>query len=144
VPIFRSVKFYADAEAFDSENPLFSSNLSAAQYEIGDYSGCVDAILRSWSRRPDPALTVRLSTRLAKALCHGVQGGTLSASKVEEYASVLSAIEEAGKQSGGNRSEHDQAWLLWHRIHVDLEDHDKLSHEAKVRLSRFPIFRGTP
>jgi hypothetical protein len=63
--------------------------------------------------------------------------------KVEECASTVSAIEEAGKQ-GEAQSEIDHAWALWHRIQSNLNDHDKLSHEAKVRLSRFPIFRGTP
>ncbi|KIM78006.1 hypothetical protein PILCRDRAFT_11660 [Piloderma croceum F 1598] len=63
---------------------------------------------------------------------------------MEEHASTVTAIEEAGKQSVADHSESDQAWLLWHRIQDDLKDHDQLCHEAKVRLSRFPIFRGTP
>jgi hypothetical protein len=92
---------YADAEALDFANPIFPSNLSAAQYEIGGYSACAHAILRSRSRKPDPALVAKLSTRLAKALCHAAQAGTLPASKVEEHASTMSAIEEAGKQSAG-------------------------------------------
>jgi len=61
---------------------------------------------------------------------------------MEEHASTVSAIEEAGKQSAADHSESDQAWLLWHRVQADLKDHDQLCHEAKVRLSRFPIFRG--
>jgi hypothetical protein len=142
--LFRSIAFYAEAEALDSENPVFPSNLSAAQYEIGEYSACADAILRSWSRKPDSALVAKLSTRLAKALCHAAQAGTWNVSNMEEHASAVSAIEEAGKQSAADHSESDQAWLLWHRVQADLKDHDQLCHEAKVRLSRFPIFRGTP
>lgn len=141
---FSSIKCYAEAEALDSKNPIFPSNLSAAQYEIGDYSACTDAILRSWSRKPDTTLAAKLSTRLAKALCHAAQGGTITASKIKECALELTAIEEAGKKLGGGHSENDEAWLLWRQIQSDLQDHDKLAHEAKVRLSRLPIFRGTP
>lgn len=138
------MKFYAEAETLDPENPVYPSNLSAAQYEIGDYFACIDAIYRSWSRKPDAALAAKLSTRLAKALSHSAHAGTFPVSKSQEYASTLISIEKAGNQSDGDHSEGHQAWLLWKRIQQDLNNHEKFSHEAKIRLSRFPIFRGTP
>jgi hypothetical protein len=44
------------AEKFDGTNPVYPSNLSAALFELGDYKGCTDAILRSWSLQPESAL----------------------------------------------------------------------------------------
>lgn len=142
--MYRSVKFYAEAENIDPENPVYPSNLSAAQYEIGDYLACVDAILRSWSRKQEKELAAKLSTRLAKALCHAAQSSALSASYLEANTASIDSIEKAGKEVLGDHAENDLAWNTWDRIKVDIANHEKLSREAKVRLLRFPIFRGTP
>lgn len=140
----RSIKFYAEAETVDKNNSVYPSNLSASLYEIGHYASCIDAIQRAGSRKPHPALAAKLSTRLAKALTHAAQNGTISASKVKEHSPAFEALEVVGKLDGIDHTENEQAWQFWKQIQADLKDREKLSHEAKVRLSRFPIFRGTP
>ena len=40
-------------------------------------------------------LIVRLSSRLAKALCNGVRGGAISSAMLEEHAAAIHELEEA-------------------------------------------------
>ncbi|KII90183.1 hypothetical protein PLICRDRAFT_40377 [Plicaturopsis crispa FD-325 SS-3] len=145
----ESVDFYSEAESLDPENPVYASNLSAALYEIGDYPACFDAILRSWtqlsSQPENPALSLKLSVRLAKSLAHGVQSGVITASKVDENATAIDDLEKVlRKQPESENADHAQAWLAWRQISFGLTDRDRLAHEGRVRLSRMPIFRGTP
>lgn len=47
-------------------------------------------------------------------------------------------------QSGSPTSENVLVWAVWKRIRSGLTDHDDLVHEARVRLSRLPIFQVAP
>jgi hypothetical protein len=129
------------AEKFDGTNPVYPSNLSAASFELGDYKSCTDAILRSWSLQPESALASKLSTWLPKALCHGIHSGTISPAEVEDKLLSIKALAEL---STGADVDNVQAWALWKNIHSKLEHHGALSHEAKIRFSRMPIYKCTP
>ena len=91
------------AENADPSDPVYPSNLSAALYEIGDYAKCVDAVIRSWNLLKDkadvkPELIIRLSTRLAKSLCHGVCAGTITADNLAKHKEAVMLLQEAATE----------------------------------------------
>lgn len=139
----ESVKHYAEAEKLDLSNPLYPSNLSAALYELGDYRSTLDAILRSAALSLDPALSIKLSTRLAKTLSHGVRDGSISPSLAREMQSNTNNLEEVSL-TDSFPPDNAQACQVWRSIRATLDDRDRLSHDAKLRLSRLPIYKGTP
>ncbi|CAA7271282.1 unnamed protein product [Cyclocybe aegerita] len=130
------------AERVDSTNPVYPSNLSAALYEVGLYADSINAILRSWVLKPEPALAIRLSTRLAKSLAHGIQDGMFNASVVQQNADGIKQLEDLSTKDAG--AENVQAWKMWRSVRAGLEHHTDLSHEAKVRLSKMPIYKMMP
>jgi hypothetical protein len=126
------------AGSLDPSNPIYPSNRSAALYELGDYLGCMNAILHSWSLHPEPALALKLSTRLPKAISQGIQAGTIRISSLEDNASVIRELE--GVSSTGD-PENAQAWMLLKHVRSKLETS---SREARIRFSRMPIYKGIP
>lgn len=61
-------------------------------YEMGDYSGCVKTISRSWkilSSISHSALPLKLSIGIAKALAQGVRNGCISSDMLKNYAQVI-------------------------------------------------------
>ncbi|KAF8958545.1 hypothetical protein BDZ97DRAFT_1906448 [Flammula alnicola] len=137
----ESVKLYKEAEKLDLNNAVYPSNLSAALYELGDYAGCMNAVLRSWALKPSNDLALKLSTRLAKTLSQGVQDGCINPSVVQQNLLVIKELEAT---SLTDDSDNAQAWKLWKSIRQGLEHHGDLSYEAKVRLSKMPIYKGMP
>ncbi|KAF8876825.1 hypothetical protein BD779DRAFT_1475455 [Infundibulicybe gibba] len=139
----EAARCFAQAEIADSTDVVYPSNLSAALYEMGDYAACLKAIVRAWrllslsdSQASGP-LVQRLSTRLAKALCHGGRCGTITRLIVDAPANQRATAELSSK--GGSNC----AWDEWNAL-VDgygNSDWDKISHQAKIGLSRLPIFR---
>ena len=147
--LFRSAKAYKEAEKLDPSNPVYASNLSAALYELGDYVSAMNAALRSWSSiksrndETDAALSLKLSTRLAKCLSQGFQDGTITASLVEQNAESIKALEGFSSQEKEG-FENAHAWNAWKAIRPALSHQQELSHEAKVRLSKMPMYKGMP
>lgn len=131
----------AQAEKFDGDNPVFSSNLSAALFELGDYQGCANAILRSWALKPEAPTALKLLTRLPKALSHGIHDGTISTTYVEEKALDIKALAELSMSEDADST---HAWALWKSIQSKIEHYEALSHEARIRFSRMPIYKCTP
>ena len=103
----------------------------------------MDAILRSAALSLDPALSIKLSTRLAKTLSHGVRDGSISPSLAREMQSNTNDLEEVSLIDSCP-PDNAQAWQVWRSIRATLDNRDKLSYEAKLRLSRLPIYKGTP
>lgn len=71
------------SEAVDPTDPVFPSNLSAAQYELGQYAECIKTIVRAWlllkkATEPKPDLALRLFNRLGKAMVQGVAEGSFN------------------------------------------------------------------
>lgn len=108
---------------------------------MGDYQGCANAILRSWALKPEAPTALKLSTRLPKALSHGIHGGTIGTTYVEEKALDIKALAEL---STGADADSTQAWALWKSIQSKLKHYEALSHEARIRFSRMPIYKCTP
>jgi hypothetical protein len=129
------------AGTLDPTNPVYPSNMSAALYELGDYLGCMNAILHSWSLQPESALALKLSTRLPKTLCQGIHAGTILPSDLEANATIIRELEGVPSTED---AEHTQAWMLLKRVRCKLEHHDALAREARIRFSRMPIYKGTP
>ncbi|KAG6908799.1 hypothetical protein DXG01_003246 [Tephrocybe rancida] len=139
--IAESVKHYAEAEKLDPSNPVYPSNLSAALFELGDYLACTDAIFRSWSNTPEPSLAVKLSARLSKALCQGIQSRTIDAAYVAESEHDIEALEALSTPVA---NENVELWSQWKILRSKLDNFPELSHVAKVRFSQMPFSKGTP
>ena len=129
---------YHQAEKLDPDSPVYPSNLSSALYELGDYASCMEAILRSWALEPGPELSLRLSTRLAKALSQGVQNGSIQPSVIEQNEP---AIKELERFSTTDNVDAIQAWKIWKNVKKGLGHHSDLVREAKFRFSKLPIFK---
>ena len=115
----------SQAESMDPSDPVYPSNLSAALYEIANYADCVKAILRAWTllqSDPKPGLLVRLSTRLAKALCNGFRGGMISSKWMQEHGSLIGDLEASATGicstdvDAASLSELTHVWREWKRL----------------------------
>ncbi|KAI0719798.1 hypothetical protein C8T65DRAFT_802334 [Cerioporus squamosus] len=143
----RASKLYAQAEKADQSNPVYPSNLSAALFEIGDYLGCVDAVVRA-SRllKTDPAaktdLVARLSNRLAKALSYGARSGTI---QITEYCSRMNDIDELRgiafrTANDVTKAALDGVWGEWEATKAEAQLFAEKREESLGALSRLPLF----
>lgn len=142
------------AEKADPSDPVYPSNLSAALFEVGDYVGCVNAVLRSWAllnNKSDtkPDLLVRLSTRLAKALCHGVRDGSLDENSLAStQPDVKLVMQEATSCASGWSSSTSEAaiealnraWNEWNLTAAEMDEYSAKRPVSLSGLSRLPLF----
>ena len=132
----------------DPKDPVYPSNLSAALYELGDYRGSVDAVCRSWALLKNNSdvkvdLIVRLSIRLAKALCHGVRAGTISEQDLGVYQDATSQLRDASTGSLATTAKDDLArsWKEWDATQSECIAQDSQRVDACLSgLSRLPLF----
>ncbi len=125
------------AEKLDPNSPVYPSNLSSALYELGDYASCMEAILRSWALEPGPELSLRLSTRLAKALSQGVQNGSIQPSVVEQNEPAIKDLE---RFSTTDNVDAIQAWNIWKNVEERAGHHSDLVREAEIQiLPNYPL-----
>ncbi|KAI0366579.1 hypothetical protein BV20DRAFT_971757 [Pilatotrama ljubarskyi] len=147
----RAVELYTQAEKADPTDPVYPSNLSAALYEIADYAGAVDAVLRAWEKlrgKADakPDLVPRLSSRLAKALCLGVRARTISRDILLGRKADIWALRDAGIKGleEGNKSTIREelllVWKEWDATEPDVDSFVQKSDAALAALSRMPLF----
>ncbi|KAJ7327536.1 hypothetical protein DFH08DRAFT_940827 [Mycena albidolilacea] len=134
------------AEAAAPQENVYPSNLSAALYEMGDYSACLDAISRSWTLSASPALALRLATRAAKALAQGVRGGTIGPVALAKHAQPIAQLETIAMQQESSAGVNIQpecvrVWREWHAIAAEAGDRNSAAHDARVRLAAIPIAR---
>lgn len=137
---------YSQAEQTDPTDPVYPSNLSAALYEIGDYAGCTDAVLRAWrlleGKDTKPDLLVRLSNRLAKALSLGVRARAISQTDEAGIKELRKAAETASVGVGNATAAEDLArtWEEWDATAPDVKAFAEQSDVAISSLSRLPLF----
>lgn len=122
---------------------MYPANLSAALYEMGDYAGTIDAIARSWKLgTPNSNLALRLSTRTAKALAHGVRGETIGPDTLAKHTQVIQQLETVAlQQESATGAESIRVWREWRAIAQEGSDRYSAAHDARVWLSGIPIVR---
>lgn len=134
------------AEADDSSNPVFPSNLSAALYEIGHYTQCVSAVLRAARLIQDASeengpLVARLSVRLANALGHGVRAGAILTTAITARAKDIERLRTMSYDVADDTAKAalDSAWAEWTvtSAEMDLFAHKRAS--SLIALSRLPM-----
>ncbi|KAJ7173293.1 hypothetical protein C8R46DRAFT_945999 [Mycena filopes] len=145
--LLEASKLYAKAEAAAPLEHVYPANLSAALYEMGDYAASLEAISRSWQLSPgsNATLALRLSTRAAKALAHGVRGGVIKAGFLQHHAQMISQLETVASQQdappNGPEAESVRVWREWHAIATEGGDRKSEAQDARVRLAAIPIAR---
>ncbi|KAI0738399.1 hypothetical protein C8Q80DRAFT_1124983 [Daedaleopsis nitida] len=136
------------AEEVDDSDPVFPSNLSAALFELGEYKGCVEAILRAWrhmqnSETTTEALVVRLSTRLAKAACHGAHAHKIQAGDPATLHPEVDKLRSAALSIVANDASQEtlrNAWEEWAITETDMSDLSGKRDACLAGLSRLPMF----
>ncbi|KAI0737514.1 hypothetical protein C8Q80DRAFT_1115040 [Daedaleopsis nitida] len=146
--LLRASEMYTEAEKADASDPMYPSNLSAALFELGDYKGCAEAVLRAWSHirgaeTQTGPLVVRLSTRLAKALCNGVHAATIQVEDLETLKIDADEMRSAALNhvaDDASRETVRQAWAEWSITRSDMSDRLGKRDSSLVGLSRLAIF----
>ncbi|KII91875.1 hypothetical protein PLICRDRAFT_157310 [Plicaturopsis crispa FD-325 SS-3] len=134
----EAAQYYYKAEKADPTDAVYPSNLSAALYELGDYAGCINAIQRSAQlESSSPALLAKLSTRLAKALSHGVISGQIASPVLQEKHSLINTL----RLIGNDDAENKRVWKDWSLVEASTGDREVEGKEARSRLSRLPTSR---
>ncbi|KAK0190545.1 hypothetical protein F5146DRAFT_558143 [Armillaria mellea] len=123
-------KLYRQAEEIESDDPVYPSNLSAALYEMGDYAGSYQAILRSaklLSKTPNPPLATKLSLRLPKALTYGLRNNTVSLKDYYDEEQLIERLKPAAGVSEGY-------WEEWERT---IDEYDTVMRHARAARVNF-------
>ncbi|KAI0357691.1 hypothetical protein OH77DRAFT_1435494 [Trametes cingulata] len=139
------------AEVLDPVDPVYPSNLSAALYELADYAGTIDAVLRAWRKLGEkapakPDLVLRLSGRLARALCFAVRARTISQDVLRSREADIRALRRAAvtNLSKGSKSTAGEEllrwWREWDETEPDCDSFVLKSDNALAALSRLPPF----
>ncbi|KAJ7793739.1 hypothetical protein B0H14DRAFT_2622559 [Mycena olivaceomarginata] len=139
-----AARHYQQAEKLDPTNPVYPSNLSATFFEMGSYTECVSAILRSFSHldlvaEENAPLASRLSLRLAKSLCQALAAGT-PISLDNGIADQIDRIEKVYPVDGPESS----AWKIWRTWANDPAKRFETLNLARERLLGLPILKKSP
>lgn len=79
----------------------------------------MDAISRSWPAKPqDDTFILKLSTRLANTLCHGMQDGIIKRSVFEQHLDAIKGLENVALEEN---SENATAWKTWKTVRSGLK-----------------------
>ncbi|TFK90199.1 hypothetical protein K466DRAFT_543778 [Polyporus arcularius HHB13444] len=147
----KASELYQRAEQADPKDHVYPSNLSAALYELGDYKGSVDAVCRSWSLLQDcrdakADLVLRLSTRLAKALCHGVRAGTITRKIIDAYETAISQLRHAATERLAKVTnvpaidDLTRSWEEWDVTQAEYNEGSQNADDCLNRWARLPLF----
>ncbi|KAI0719797.1 hypothetical protein C8T65DRAFT_826784 [Cerioporus squamosus] len=142
----QSIQVYAKAEGVDAKDPIYPSNLSVALFELGDYSGSVEAGLRAWKRLKERSdeksdLVARLSSRVAKALCYGTRAGTIGNDILAAHGDDIDSLRVASfNEVSGNTSALSQTWQEWDATKAESEACLKKRGACLNGLARLPLF----
>ncbi|KAK0434477.1 hypothetical protein EV421DRAFT_1909374 [Armillaria borealis] len=101
----EAAKFYRQAQESSPEDPIYTSNLSAALYELGDYSNAFNAICLAVTKSDpeSPDFLQRLSARMAKCLLYG----TIDHNVLSQAAIIVNKLE----------SRHSsKEWKMWRAL----------------------------
>ncbi|KAJ7579194.1 hypothetical protein C8J56DRAFT_1169940 [Mycena floridula] len=87
-----AVKSYRKAEEASPDDPVFTSNLSAAFFELGQYAQCQETISRCFEKieksKGNSDLYERLSKRRTKAFEYGITGGSIALASLPNDVSL--------------------------------------------------------
>ncbi|KAI0649827.1 hypothetical protein C8Q79DRAFT_1033643 [Trametes meyenii] len=151
----RASRYFMEAEKIDPNDPIYPSNLSAALYESGNYVDCIQAILRSWSvlRRGtgnvQPESVIKLSSRLARALCQGICGGTIRRETLQDKQASIKDLRETalgiqstslGTAGTPGAADLSRLWQEWSTMEAEMGEIAKRGRECRDNLSRLPHF----
>ncbi|TCD63142.1 hypothetical protein EIP91_005901 [Steccherinum ochraceum] len=140
----EAAELYRKAESIAPREAVYPSNLSAAHYELGDYAASLQAIQRAFENIPSTEdvspLAIRLSTRLAKVLSHGVRDGSISSEMLKDTSEMLSRISTLAENPDFGQ-ELGAAWKDWRRVESEKERVSRGAAGAKAHLSSLPILR---
>ena len=132
------------AEAAAPSEAVYPSNLSAALYELGDYSACFQSIIRASNKLSEAerqsSLLQRLSTRLAKTLCFGTRAGVIDCQDIQVAAVSVETLASAVDRAGASE-EIKWAWKEWRRVERETDGVLERAAEAREGLSKLPIFK---
>ncbi|KAK0461720.1 uncharacterized protein EV420DRAFT_124965 [Desarmillaria tabescens] len=134
----NAARLYEEAEKTDIGNAIYPSNLSAALYELGNYAGSYQAILRSvklLSANPNPKLAAKLSSRLPKALSHGLRDGTIMPKDYCEEETILKQLRDAAF------GDSEGAWHEWERISGEYDSVVERARSARANFASLPMAR---
>ncbi|KAJ7218678.1 hypothetical protein GGX14DRAFT_437608 [Mycena pura] len=133
----NAAQHYQEAEKLEPTNPIYPSNLSAALFEMGNYTECASAILRCCSHldfETQAPLASRLSIRLAKALSQSFAAGNSIA--IHENTPEIARVEQAGPTEGPDAT----VWSFWRNIALN-PNHPVAVDDARARLLNLPILK---
>ncbi|EJD44615.1 hypothetical protein AURDEDRAFT_137443 [Auricularia subglabra TFB-10046 SS5] len=109
----EAAKLYAQASTKAPGEPVYLSNLSAAQFELGDYGACATTILKTAPllNNSTDALQRKLAHRLARSLCHGRMSSGLQSADHEavDRFEAISRADAANADAGA-------VWDAWHTL----------------------------
>ncbi|KAI0672209.1 hypothetical protein C8Q78DRAFT_1188078 [Trametes maxima] len=152
---FRACQYFIEAEKTDPSNPVHPSNLSSALYESGRYVDCIQAILRSWSilrwatGNVQPEAVIKLSSRLAKALCQGICDGTIRRETLRDKVANIKSLREAalkiqstglGTTGAADTTELSRLWREWSTMEAEMGEMVARGRECRDNFSRLPHF----
>ena len=88
---------------------------------------------------------MKLSARLPKALCHGIRGGAISSSAVDEKREMIekihSVVSERLSEDSTSFSGHERLWAHWNHVDTEPMDCETASKQARARLARLSNMR---
>ncbi|SJL14510.1 uncharacterized protein ARMOST_17971 [Armillaria ostoyae] len=119
----EAAKFYRQAQESSPEDPIYTSNLSAALYELGDYSNAFNAVCLAVTKSDpeSPDFLQRLSARMAKCLLYG----TIDRKVVSQAAIIVNKLE----------SRHSsKEWKMWRALESEADRIAVGSAAAQCRL----------
>lgn len=138
-----STTSHVQAISLSSLIPIYQSNLSAALFEVGDYPECIATIDRACHlarvpKRDDAslrALEAKLSSRLARALCHSLQANQISSDFLKEHESLVASLKNAAMD------ENSQCW--WHEWDslVSNTNRNRDARKSHVKLLSLPLHK---
>lgn len=130
----EAAKYYAQAAALAPNEAVYLSNLSAAQFELGDYGTCATTIIKTKPLldNSNEALQRKLAHRLARALCHGrTSSGVLP--QDHEAVGRFEAISRAEAEAGA-------VWDAWRTL--EKADVDSLRADGQKALVKQRLFKN--
>ncbi|EJD44613.1 hypothetical protein AURDEDRAFT_185020 [Auricularia subglabra TFB-10046 SS5] len=132
-----AAKFYAEAAALAPNDPVYLSNLSAAQFELGDYGACATTIIKAAPLLDNAtdALRLKLTHRLARALCHGRMGSGF----LPQDHEAVDRFEAMARADAAN-SEAGAIWTAWRTL--QRTDLDSLRADAQQTLTKLRLFKN--
>lgn len=104
-------------------------------------------MLRSWTLLRDksdakPELLVRLSTRLAKALCHGARAGRITREYLAAHAADIQQLHESATSTSSTApsTELSKVWEEWEGMQTEVSDYIAKGPACLSGLSHLPLF----